>query len=217
MYWKVHPLCTTHADDALLKPAYQIYSYFAYINLHSCSSFCSLFAFSRKWFSARALVFRQNLALHSYWGLAHASQDMKLLSLRSRMESIILVLRCTSKCLRWQEFDRLHAAPTVSQKRLVPRRNTRKQHFLAQTEKTHVKGKLSTDTGCVSVMKLGICVPLEWPCGATAAFLPSSSMVPLCSRVQLAVQESKTVPVAPTLNHILPTKGSILHKWRTKK
>lgn len=42
--------------------------------------------------------------------------------------------------------------------------------FLIANRGVHAKGKLAADTGCVSVMKPGICLPLEWPCMATTAF-----------------------------------------------
>lgn len=145
------------------------------------------FAFSRKWLT----VFRQNLAPHSHWSLTHASKDLKLLlCLRLRMQSVVLVLSHASKHYRRREFHRSHTGPNCVAEWMITRRITKATSLFIADRGTHAKGKLAADTGCVSVMEPGICLPLEWPCVATTAFLPSSSMVPLCSRVQLAVQES---------------------------
>lgn len=91
---------------------------------------------------------------------------------------------------RFQEWLWSLAALICVAKWMIKRQITKATSLFIANTRTRAKGKLATDTGCVSGMKPGICLPLEWPCVATTAFLPPSSMVPLCRCVQLAVQES---------------------------
>lgn len=119
----------------------------------------------------------------------HASQDLKLLlCLRLRMQST--APRPEARKQTTARISPIASGANCVARRMITRQITKATSLFIANRGAHAKGKLPADTGCVSVINPGICLPLEWPCVATTAFLPSSSMVPLCSRVQLAVQES---------------------------